>query len=345
LQQQNKPDMAATNPISWNVRPKLELNCRTICVLRETSMDTDSRPATTIVDAQAAPSSPTVSWPAVAAGAVAAAALALVLVAFGAGLGLSAVSPWSDSGVSASTFRIGTGVYLVIISVMSSAVGGYLAARLRTKWTGVNNHEVFFRDTAHGFLAWAFATLISATALASTTAYLANGGIPSLGNPAAQAARSYNPAEVYVDKLFRSDAAVTGDNPPPAGGAPNMAMSANAGRAHAEVLRLLSASVRGGQGPDDLGRDDLGPADRTYVARLVASQTGLSQADAEKRVSAVVVEAKTAADAARKGAAKLSFWLTAAMLFGAFAAGLAAVEGGSLRDGTWNDRVLTPRHI
>jgi hypothetical protein len=296
-------------------------------------MDTDLRSATTIVDAEAA-----VSWPAVAAGAVAAAALALVLVAFGAGLGLSAVSPWSDSGVSASTFRIGTGIYLVIISVMSSAVGGYLAARLRTKWTGVNNHEVFFRDTAHGFLAWAFATLISATALVSTTAYLANGGIASLSTPTAQAARSYNPAEIYVDKLFRSDTTVTGDNQPPAGGAPSMAMSANAGRAHAEVLRLLSASVRGSQ-------DDLGPTDRTYVARLVAAQTGLSQADAEKRVSDVTVEAKSAADAARKGAAKLSFWLTAAMLFGAFAAGLAAVEGGSLRDGTWNDRVLTPRHI
>jgi hypothetical protein len=296
-------------------------------------METDLRPAATIVDAQAA-----VSWPAVAAGAVAAAALALVLVAFGAGLGLSAVSPWSDSGVSASTFRIGTGSYLVIISVMSSAVGGYLAARLRTKWTGVHRHEVFFRDTAHGFLAWAFATLLSATALASTTAYLANGGIASLGNPAAQAARSYNPAEVYVDKLFRSDAAATGDNQSPAGGTPNMTVAANAGRAHAEVLRLLSASVRASQ-------DDLGAADRTYVARLVAAQTGLSQADAEKRVSDVIVEAKTAADAARKGAAKLSFWLTAAMLFGAFAAGLAAVEGGSLRDGTWDDRVLTPRHI
>ena len=64
-----------------------------------------------------------------------------------------------------------------------------------------------------------------------------------------------------------------------------------------------------------------------------------------KRVSDMIAEAKTAADNARKGAAKLSFWLTAAMLFGAFAASLAAIEGGSLRDGTWNDRVLTPRPI
>ena len=84
---------------------------------------------------------------------------------------------------------------------------------------------------------------------------------------------------------------------------------------------------------------------RAYVAQVVAARTGMSQADAEKRVNDVVIEAKTAVDNARKGAAKLSFWLTAAMLFGAFAASLAAVEGGSLRDGTWNDRVLTPRPL
>ena len=291
-------------------------------------MEANLRPAATIVDAQAA-----VSWPAIAAGAVAAAALALVLAAFGAGLGLSAISPWSDSGVSASTFRTGTGVYLIIISVMSSAVGGYLAARLRPRWTGVHNHEVFFRDTAHGFLAWAFAMLLSASALASTTGYLAKAGAASLGSAAVQGA---NPAEVYVDKLFRSDFASAADNPSAANAAPMN--PANAGPAHAEVLRLLSVSLRQNQ-------NDLGIPDRTYVARLVAAQTGLSQADAEKRVSDVIAEAKTAADNARKAAAKLSFWLTAAMLFGAFAAGLAAVEGGSLRDGTWDDRVLTPRQI
>ena len=125
-------------------------------------MDSDLRPAAAILDTQ-----PGVSWAAVAAGAVAAAALALLLVAFGAGLGLSAISPWSDSGVSASTFNIGTGIYLIIVGVMSSAVGGYLAGRLRTKWIGVHTNEVFFRDTAHGVVTWAFATLIGATALAS----------------------------------------------------------------------------------------------------------------------------------------------------------------------------------
>jgi hypothetical protein len=224
---------------------------------------------------------------------------------------------------------------------MSSAVGGYLAARLRARWTGVHNHEVVFRDTAHGFLAWAFAMLLTASALASTTAYLAKAGAASLGSAAVQGA---NPAEVYVDKLFRSDVASAADNPSAANANNPSATNAapmnpeNAGRAHAEVLRLLSVSLRQNQ-------NDLSLADRPYVTRLVAAQTGLSQADAEKRVSDVIAEAKTAADNARKAAAKLSFWLTAAMLFGAFAAGLAAVEGGSLRDGTWDDRVLTPRQI
>jgi len=293
-----------------------------------------------------------VSWGAIAAGAVGAAALALLLIAFGAGLGLSSVSPWSDSGVSASTFttfKIGTGIYLVIVAVMSSAVGGYLAARLRTKWVGVHSNEVFFRDTAHGFLAWAFATLLSATALSSATAFLANGTAAGLSGAAAQTGRSVNPADIYVDKLFRPNTAAQPFTPAPSAdsGSSNPAPSSNAasgapsgannGQMRAEVVRLWTSDFRDGNG--------LSGADKSYVAQVVAARTGMSQADAEKRVNDVVAEAKTAIDDARKGAAKLSFWLTAALLFGAFAASLAAVEGGSLRDGTWNDRVLIPRPL
>jgi hypothetical protein len=288
-------------------------------------METDRR-ASTILDAQSG-----VSWAAVAAGAVGAAALALVLIAFGAGLGLSAISPWSDSGVSVSTFKTGTGIYLVIVAVMSSAVGGYLAARLRTRWVGVHTHEVFFRDTAHGFLAWAFATLLSATALSSAAAYLANGTTAAVGGMASEATESVNPADIYVDKLFRTiPAAQPAPNPATTG-------NANSNQSKAEVAHLWTSDFRESY--------DLSAADKTYVAQIVAARTGLSQADAEKRVNDVIAEAKTAADNARRGAAKLSFWLTAAMLFGAFAASLAAVEGGALRDGTWNDRVLTPRAI
>jgi hypothetical protein len=300
-------------------------------------MESDLR-AATIVDAQSG-----VSWAAVAAGAVAAAALTLVLIAFGAGLGLSSISPWSNSGVSASTLNTGTGIYLVIVGVMSSAVGGYLAARLRSKWTGVHVHEVYFRDTAHGFLAWAFATLITASALSSAAGYLANGIGTSVSGATSQTSRSANPANIYVDKLFRANVPAPAPSPSPAAGntTPNITNSGSTGvvpeQTRAEVARLWTSDFR--------EHKDLTTPDKAYVAQLIAARIGLSQADAEKRVNNVVVEAKADADATRRGAAKLSFWLTAAMLFGAFAASLAAVEGGSLRDGTWNDRVLTPRPV
>ena len=283
----------------------------------------------TIVDVQTTG----VSWPAIAAGAVAAAALTLALVAFGAGLGLSAISPWSDSGVSASTFKTGTGIYLVVVAVMASAVGGYLAARLRTRWVGVHANEVFFRDTAHGFLAWAFATVISASVLGAAMTHIASGAAAGLGGAAAQAAQAVNPAEIYVDKLFRVDAAAPAATPAGVAAAPAGAPDT----ARAEVLRLWNASFRTSQ--------ELSAQDRAYVARLIAARTGMSPADAEKRISEIATEAKDAADRARKGAAKLCLWLTASLLFGAFAASLAAVEGGQLRDGTWNDRVLVPRPV
>jgi hypothetical protein len=300
-------------------------------------MSSDLRVASTIVAAERGPLLDAevdplplqsgVSWEAVAAGAVSIAALTLLLGALGAGLGLSAVSPWSNSGFSASTFSVGTGIYLVIVGIMSSAIGGYLAGRLRAKWVGIHTNEVFFRDTAHGFLAWAFATLISATALVSTMAYLANGAITGVSAAAAQNAQVLNPAQLYVDKLFRAapvaGTASAGDN-----------ATSNSGL-RAEVVRLWTADFAAGA--------DLPAPDRAYVAQIVASRSGLSQADAEKRVDQVVNEAKMNADQTRRGAAHLSFWLTAALLAGAFAASIAAAEGGALRDGTWEGRVLRPR--
>lgn len=276
-----------------------------------------------------------VSWDAVAAGAVAAAAFTMLLVAFGAGLGFSAVSPWSDSGLSAAGFTTATGIYLVLISIMASALGGYLAARLRTRFVGLVGNEVFFRDSAHGFIAWAFATLLTATALAAALTHIANGAAAGVTTAGPQSA---NPQAVYVDKLFRSANAGAQAAPGSAAPAPATPQNGqNAGSPRAEVLRLWTA--------DFAQNKDLTPDDRAYVARLVAAQTGLSQDDAQKRVDQVVTEEKSALDQARRGAAKLAFWLTAALLFGAFAASLAAVEGGMLRDGAWNDRVLVPRSL
>ena len=264
------------------------------------------------------PSVAGVSWAAVAAGAVVACALTLVLIAFGIGLRLTVVSPWSGAGVSATTFKIGTGLYLVVIAMLSSSIGGYIAGRLRSRWIGVHSDEVYFRDTAHGFIAWAFASVLGAILLASPASSLIGGSASGATRGAAMAAgQSGGPMDGYVDTLLRSDT-------------PSSQAAGNATDPRGEMLRLFARSFRNG--------GDLKPDDRAYVAKVVAARTGLSQADAEKRVNEVVTEAKTDLDAARKATAQLAFWLTASLLIGAFCASLAATEGGGLRDGTWPAR-------
>jgi hypothetical protein len=285
-------------------------------------------PAQTIVDVQHSG----LSLRAIVGGAIAATAVTLLLTALGAGLGLSSLSPWSNAGASATTFKVGSGVYLCCVAVMSSAFGGYLAARLRTRWIGIHNNEVFFRDTAHGFLAWAFATVLIAISLGGAVTHIVSGSLIGFGSDARQAGSTVNPARLYVDKLFRTDNPSAGMS---GAQASNNQQSNDA--MQAEVLRLWTA--------DFSANNDLSAADKSYVARLVSARTGLSQADAEKRVNDVITEAKTAADKARRSAAQFSFWVTASLLLGAFAAALAAVEGGQLRDGTWTDRTLTPRAL
>ena len=259
------------------------------------------------------PSIAGVSWPAVAAGAIVSCALTLVLMAFGTGLGLTVVSPWTGSGVSATTFKIGTGLYLVVIAMMASSIGGYLAGRLRTRWVGVHGDEIYFRDTAHGFIAWAFASVLGAVLLASPASSLIGGAASGASQAATTVASQSGPMDGYVDTLLRPNTPT--------------AQSGNAQETRGEMVRLFTSSFRSG--------NELKPADREYVSKVVAARTGLSQADADKRVNEVVTQAKSDIDAARKAAAQLAFWLTAALLIGAFCASLAATEGGGLRDGTW----------
>jgi hypothetical protein len=268
------------------------------------------------------PSVAGISWAAIAAGAIVSCALTFVVLAFGVGLGLSVVSPWGGAGVSATTFKIGTGLYLVVVAMLSSSIGGYIAGRLRSRWIGVLGDEVYFRDTAHGFVAWAFATVLGAVLLASPASTLLGGAATGATQGAVSSANRAGPMDGYVDTLLRSDPGAAQNS-----GQNASQNSANVSESRGEIARLLAASLRNG--------GDLKPADREYVSKVVAARSGLSQPDAEKRVSDVVTQAKTDMDAARKAAAQLAFWLTASLLIGAFCASLAATEGGGLRDGTW----------
>lgn len=95
-----------------------------------------------------------VSWDAVLAGAATTVAILFVLLSLGAGFGLKMTPRW-PAGISADDFTPVLGAVFVACQIVASMLGGYLAGRLRTKWLNVHDHEVQFRDTAHGLLAWA----------------------------------------------------------------------------------------------------------------------------------------------------------------------------------------------
>jgi hypothetical protein len=255
-----------------------------------------------------------VSWAAVTGGAFIAAALSLILLALGAGLGLSSVSPWSNTGASAAALGTAAIVWLIAAQVMASSLGGYVAGRLRTKWANVHTDEVYFRDTAHGLLVWAVGAVITAGLLATAATSVAGRAASAGAGPSAIMAGDQGDAKVagphayYVDGLFRSDR--------PAADRSDAAVRDEAGRILANALR----------------HGELSGPDQTYLAGLIAGRTGLSQAEANQRVSQVLTQAKDALDTARKAAARLSLWIFIALLSGAFCASYAATIGGRQRD-------------
>jgi hypothetical protein len=254
---------------------------------------------------------PGVSWGAILAGAAAACALTLLLLSLGMGLGFAVVSPWGSQGVSSTSFEIGTGLYFIVMAMISSGLGGYLAGRLRRKWIGLEAPEVQFRDTAHGFLAWAVASILGAVLLASPASTLVGNVAGGTVQAAAGAAQS-SPMNTYADMLLRSD---------------NRTDQQSLTDTRGEISRLLTTSFR--------ADNDVTGTNRDYLVKTVAARTGLNQGDAEKRVNDVLTQAKADLDNARKAAMHTAIWLTLSLFIGAFSAAAAAWEGGGVRDGTW----------
>jgi hypothetical protein len=212
--------------------------------------------------------------------------------------------------------------------MIASTFGGYITGRLRHAWEDVNVHERFFRDTAHGFVTWAFATVLTATALAGAGTHLlaaaSAGAIPAAAAGAAQAAN--NSGDIYVDRLLRVGPQTDGRTTGP---------STDQAATRAELLRIIGTVTRKG--------GDVSAEDRTYAARLIASRTGIPQAEAEQRVNQTIAQAKDAADKARRAAAKFSIWIAISLLAGAFSGSLAAAEGGKLRNTRWYEEGVSTR--
>jgi hypothetical protein len=295
-----------------------------------------------------------VAWGAIFAGAAAAAALSLILLMLGVGLGLSSVSPWASEGASATALGVSTIVWLTVTQLLASGMGGYLAGRLRTRWTHTHLDEVYFRDTAHGFLAWAVATLATAALLTSVIGSIVGAGVQAGASVAGGAAGTAATAAVgavaagssgdkmeggegpmayFVDSLFRRDTPAPQD----AAMAPAGTLPFSYQRSPQDGIEVARIFMNAGF------TDPLPPEDVRHVGQIVSQRTGLSQQEAERRVAETYQRAQTrlreaetaareAADKARSASAKSALWLFISLLAGAFVASLAATFGGRRRD-------------
>lgn len=272
-----------------------------------------------------------VSWGAIFAGAAAAATLSLVLLLLGTGLGLSVVSPWAHSGISATSLGWSSIIWITLTQIAAAGLGGYVAGRLRSRWLVAHRDEVYFRDTAHGFLAWAVATLATAALLTSAVSMIVGSGVSLAGGAitagaglASQESAS-STLSYYVDRVLRKDANAA---------TPTDTAIVVADPREPEMLRLFAKNIKAGTFAED---------DLRYAAQWVAQRTGMPQAQAQARVSAIYAEAqaelqnaetsaKQAANTARKASAYTTLWLVIALMLGAFFASLAAPYGGRQSD-------------
>ncbi|MGR9076121.1 hypothetical protein [Rhizobium leguminosarum] len=275
------------------------------------------------------------TWGPIFGGAAAAIGVTLILLLLGSGVGLTMVSPWSGQSSSLGTVGVTAAIWLVVVQWLSSGLGGYITGRLRTKWAAVHTDEVFFRDTAHGFISWALATIFVAGFLASSLTSLAGAGAQAVGSAATAAGSAASstasaadlPTAYFTDALLRPEQARAGATSDDAAGT-------------AEVSRILLNGAAAGQIPDD---------DKAYLATIVSARTGLSEADARTRVDTVLkriddakVAAQKAADEARKAASTTALLGALSLLIGAFIAAAAAAFGGSQRDEE-EDLIVTSR--
>lgn len=258
-----------------------------------------------------------ISWAAIFGGAVGAVIISLILLVLGSGLGLSSMSPWTaPDSVASITLKVV--VWLIIMQWIASAFGGYLAGRLRNNPSSIRGNEVFFRDTAHGFLAWGISTIFTVMFFAAATASFVGAGVKAgamIGAAGTVAYASNNSSNMdydrhsyEIDSLFRPN---------------RFENNINGSDKNIEAGHIIAQVIKDGE---------ISNEDRSYLVQLVSSRTNISLAEAEARVNKAISTVQRNVEDARIAGARFSIYMALAMLVGAFISGVAGACGGLHRD-------------
>jgi hypothetical protein len=265
-----------------------------------------------------------VEWGPILAGALTAAALSFVFLTFGAAIGLSVVSPWPSSGVSAGTFSALAVFWTLVQQIAAFLAGGYIAGRLRSRWAELNADEIEFRDGLHGALVWALGICIGAALLLATAGAATRAASDLATKAMSVAALNTDPLAYYTDTLLRPGPARAAAG----GGAQTPArVEPVSPETRVELTRIVGRSI---------ANNSLSDPDKTYLASVVSQRTGLPQAEAEKRVADTYAEAnrtiRETANKARRTAVLGGLITGISLIISLAAAWWAAQRGGHHRD-------------
>jgi hypothetical protein len=261
-----------------------------------------------------------VDWPAIIAGIILASAISLVLISFGSAVGLNFLDFGYGNAPNPIFVGIAAATWFLWVQVSSFMAGGYLTGRLRRRYFDASEDESDLRDGAHGLLVWAGAAILGAMiavggigAAANVVGNVAATATTAASNIAEGTADAMDPNAYFIDTLFRSDRPV------------------DAEAARGEAGRIFAQAA--------LGDGTLAEDDRTYLANVVAANTGLTPEEASARVDQVAAnveaarqDAIEAARIARNTTIIGAFLLAASLLVSAIGAFWAAQKGGDHRD-------------
>jgi hypothetical protein len=280
-----------------------------------------------------------VVWGAVFAGALTASAISFVLLTAGGAIGLSLISPYSAESYTKTAASVAA-FWSIAVPILAFLIGGYLAGRLRSAWAEASLEEVQFRDGMHGVLVWSLSIVAGAL-----IAFLAAGAAATSGAQVAALNNRDTVVATAIDTLFAAaaPAAAPADTAQPGAPAPTAApvtgerAAVPDSEARATITRTLIAAAANGQ---------VTPAQKRTLAQIVSERTGISQAEAEKRVDQAYTDAVAALETARKATVLAGLVTATALLVGLLAAWFAAQNGGRHRDENLPARLImswTPR--
>jgi hypothetical protein len=252
-----------------------------------------------------------IDWSAVIAGALLASALSFVFLTFGTAIGLSATSPWPNSGLPAKVIASLAVFWTLAQQIGAFLAGAYVAGRLRARRHGISSDESELRDGLHGALVWALGIALGAAFALAAAGTLTRVGVEAGARTAASAATTST--DLAIDALLR-----------PAAGATTPARAdAPSADIRSEISRILASAVAGG---------GLSDQNRAYLSQRVAQLTGLSPQEALDRINQAVAATRSAADTVRRAAVLTGLITAASLLTSLAAAWWAAVKGGQHHD-------------